>query len=109
MNDKVFIPKKLKIGFQDRNDTYTKKLAYVIYHDGKTWRKEKSWDAWRTTYIDADTFNAQKQKAFDNTVKCYTKTWNNDKENYWHSKYSSLDEYLKACHLDHIDNSIQEF
>ena len=43
----LFIPKKLKIGFQKRNDTYTGKLAYVIYYDEKNvLRKEKSWTSW---------------------------------------------------------------
>lgn len=43
----LFIPKKLKIGFQKRNDTYTGKLAYVMYYDEKgILRKEKSWNSW---------------------------------------------------------------
>ena len=33
MRSQMFIPKKLKIGFQQRRDTFTKKLAYVIYYD----------------------------------------------------------------------------
>ena len=41
------IPKKIKVGFNIREDTYTKKLGYVIYFDGKVWRKEKSWEGWR--------------------------------------------------------------
>lgn len=39
MNDKIFIPKKCKVGFQPRTDTYTKKLGYVIYNDGKIWKQ----------------------------------------------------------------------
>jgi len=38
MNNTIFIPKKIKIGFNERSDTYTGKLGYVIYHDGKVWR-----------------------------------------------------------------------
>jgi len=44
-----YIPKKLKIGFQqNRKDTLDGKLAYVIYYDdhGKL-RKERSWNTWR--------------------------------------------------------------
>lgn len=43
----LFIPQKIKVGFQNRNDTYTGKLAYVIYYDesGKL-RKEVSWKNW---------------------------------------------------------------
>ena len=45
-----FIPKKIKVGYQDRDDTYTGKLAYVIYYDEKgKLRKENSWQAGETT------------------------------------------------------------
>lgn len=52
MEEKLYIPKKLKVGFQKRSDTYTKKLAYVIYIDDKgVLRKEKSWQSWRDKKI----------------------------------------------------------
>lgn len=35
MKTNIFIPKKIKVGFQERGDTFTKMLGYVIYHDGK--------------------------------------------------------------------------
>jgi hypothetical protein len=44
---KLYIPKKCKVGFQKREDTYSKLLGYIIYHDGKVWRKETSWEGWR--------------------------------------------------------------
>lgn len=47
MKSQLLIPGKIKVGFNMRNDTYTGKLGYVIYHDGKTWRKETSWEGWR--------------------------------------------------------------
>lgn len=47
MKSQLLIPKKIKVGFNLRNDTYTGKLGYVIYHDGKIWRKESSWNGWR--------------------------------------------------------------
>jgi hypothetical protein len=31
MKANIFIPKEIKVGFQERDSTYTKKLAYVIY------------------------------------------------------------------------------
>lgn len=47
MKNTIFIPKKLKVGYQHRKDTYTQKLAYVIYIDNKgVLRKEKSWRDW---------------------------------------------------------------
>lgn len=49
----IFIPQKLKVGFNNRDDTYTKKLAYVIYYDntGKL-RKQVSWENWRDKNIE---------------------------------------------------------
>lgn len=43
----LYIPKKCKVGLQKREGTYTGKLGYVIYHDGKVWRKQASWEGWR--------------------------------------------------------------
>lgn len=49
----LFIPRKIKVGFQNRNDTYTGRLAYVIYYDNKEkLRKETSWQNWRDKNID---------------------------------------------------------
>ncbi len=53
MRSNIFIPKQINVGFQNRNDTYTKKLAYVIYFDEKgKLRKENSWNSWRDKSID---------------------------------------------------------
>ena len=54
----IFIPKKINVGFQKRNDTYTGKLAYVIYYDetGKL-RKETSWNGWRDKKIPNEEFD----------------------------------------------------
>jgi hypothetical protein len=47
MDTKIFIPQKIKVGYQERSDTYTKRLAYVIYYDQKgKLRKEASWKSW---------------------------------------------------------------
>lgn len=53
-SDKLFIPTKCKVGFQERRGTYTGKLGYVIYNDGKVWRKEKSWLGWCVQVIDEE-------------------------------------------------------
>lgn len=52
MKTNIFVPETIKVGFQTRDDTYTKKLAYVIYYDqnGKL-RKETSWNNWRDKHI----------------------------------------------------------
>lgn len=53
MKTNLFIPSKLRVGFQKRADTFTKKLAYVIYYDEKgKIRKETSWQQWRHKDID---------------------------------------------------------
>lgn len=47
MNSTIFLPKKIKVGFNKRQDTYTGMLGFVIPHDGKKWRQEVSWENWR--------------------------------------------------------------
>lgn len=65
MSSNLFIPKKIKVGFQDRNGTYTGKLAYVIYFDNKgILRKEKSWESWRDKKIDPQEFDNSPQDGF---------------------------------------------
>lgn len=52
-SQQLFIPDKIRVGAQTRNDTYTKRLAYVIYYDkAGVLRKEKSWETWRDKKID---------------------------------------------------------
>lgn len=52
MNTNIFIPSKINVGFQNREGTYTGKLAYVIYFDEKgKLRKEASWSNWRDKNI----------------------------------------------------------
>lgn len=65
MNKKLLIPGKIKVGYQDRNDTYTKKLAYVIYYDTKgVLRKETSWNGWRSEKIPFDDFENKPTEGF---------------------------------------------
>lgn len=53
MNFSILIPEKINVGFQSREDTYTKKLAYIIYYDHKgVLRKEASWNSWRDEKIE---------------------------------------------------------
>lgn len=53
MSKGLFIPKKLKIGFQKRDNTLNGNLAYVIYFDEKgKLRKENSWQSWRDDKIE---------------------------------------------------------
>ena len=53
MKSNLFIPRKIRVGFQERGGTYTGKLAYVIYYDEKgKLRKEASWESWRKKEIE---------------------------------------------------------
>lgn len=44
--NKLFIPEKIKVGFQERSGTYTGKLSYVTYYKKNKLMKEKSWRGW---------------------------------------------------------------
>lgn len=68
MNTKIFVPKKCKVGFNPRNDTYTGMLGYVIYHDGKIWRKEKSWDGWIYKYKSDEEYEKEKRTAYNYVI-----------------------------------------
>lgn len=53
MDNKLYIPEKVVVGFRERGDTYTGKLAYIIYRDEKgKLRKEGSWNSWRDKNIE---------------------------------------------------------
>lgn len=58
MKTNIFIPETIKVGFQNREGTYTKKLAYVVYYDQKgVLRKEASWNSWRDNKIEVLTLS----------------------------------------------------
>jgi hypothetical protein len=79
MNTSLFIPEKIKVGFQNRSDTYTGKLAYVIYYDEKgVLRKENSWNGWRDKSIEPNEFNNEPTSGFvlNKKVGGYKSHWN---------------------------------
>ena len=79
MNNNIFIPKQINIGFQERNDTYTNKLAYVIYFDEKgKLRKELSWEGWRDKNIPNKIFDNIPTEGFvlNKKVGDYCSDWN---------------------------------
>lgn len=63
--EKLSIPKKIHVGYQERSGTYTGKLAYVIYTDqrGKK-RKEPSWNSWRDNKIEPEDFDNEPTTGF---------------------------------------------
>lgn len=65
MNGNAFIPNTIKVGFQERQDTYSGKLAYVIYYDEKNkLRKEPSWNSWRDKNIEPQEFENEPLDGF---------------------------------------------
>jgi len=79
MNTNIFVPKKIKVGFQNRSDTYTKQLAYIIYFDEKgKLRKEKSWESWRDEKIEPQEFDNVPTSGFvlNKKVGDYVSDWN---------------------------------
>ena len=79
MKTTIFLPSKINVGFQNRNDTYTKKLAYVIYYDNKgVLRKEKSWDGWRDKTIPNEEYDNIPTSGFvlNKKVGGYDTGWN---------------------------------
>lgn len=69
MKSTIFIPKLCKVGFNERSDTYTGMLGYIIYNDGKKWRKEDSWNSWIYKYITAEDFEKEKQIKYENLLR----------------------------------------
>lgn len=65
MNTNIFVPKKINVGFQNRDDTYTGKLAYIVYFDEKgKLRKQSSWDNWRNQDIPNEIFDNEPTEGF---------------------------------------------
>lgn len=62
MDTQLYIPKRIKVGYVKRDDTYSKKLAYIIYWDDKgKLRKETSWESWRDKKIEPEEFDNKPQ------------------------------------------------
>ena len=58
MHTKLYIPKKIQVGFQKRRDTFTGMLGFVTYVDDKgLLRQEKSWNQWRDNSIAVQEFD----------------------------------------------------
>lgn len=110
--DKIIIPKLCKAGFCFRKDTFQGKLAYVIYNDGKTWRKQDSWEGWREKYISPEDFEIKKKEAFIKAVKsteesfAYYQTDNYYKNLGWAKDIvaAGLDTFKKKQCVDTYEN-----
>ena len=79
MNNDLFLPKEIRVGYQERGSTYTGKLAYVIYIDekGKV-RKEKSFDSWCNHNLGVNQYDNTPTEGFVLNKKAggYSTGWN---------------------------------
>lgn len=78
MKTQLTIPPQINVGFQNRSDTYTGKLAYVVYTDSKgVMRKESSWQNWRDKTIPPLVFNNIPTSGFvlNKKVGDYSSRW----------------------------------
>jgi len=50
----IFIPTKVKVGYNLRSGCYTGKLAYVIYWKDNEWKQKKSWEDWIENYANVE-------------------------------------------------------
>lgn len=85
INTTIYVPKRIKVGFNNRDDTYTGKLAYVIYYDEKgKLRKETSWNSWRNKEIDSEEYNNEPISGFvlNKKVGDYSGDWGNHRQAY---------------------------
>lgn len=74
-----FIPKKINVGFQNRQGTYTGKLAYVVcFGENGKLRKEKSWNGWRDKDIENEIYDNEPTSGFVLNKKAggYNTGWN---------------------------------
>lgn len=56
MKDYLNIPERILVGYQNRDDCPSKKLAYITYYRGKQIAKKTSWDSWRNKSMDPEEF-----------------------------------------------------
>lgn len=65
MKTNIFVPDRIRVGFNNRSDTYTGQLAYIIYFDAKgKLRKETSWQNWRDKKIEPAEFQNKPTSGF---------------------------------------------
>lgn len=101
MNSKLFIADKIKVGFNERTDTYTGMLGYVIGHDGKKWRKEPSWEGWREKYMSDEEYEARRKRDYEQALV-------NTKSNYeWHVK--ETEKHPNHYYAHHVKDGYDAF
>lgn len=65
MKDKLTIPDNIQVGFQNRRDTYTGKLAFIVYKDVEgNLKQKKSWTQWCSDSIPKVEFKNEPTSGF---------------------------------------------
>lgn len=86
------IPSKINVGFQNRSDTYTGKLAYVVYTDDNgVLKKETSWNNWRDKKISPQEFENIPTDGFVLNKKVGETRWSHDPRKAWVRVYDPRD------------------
>lgn len=78
-NERLNIPRELRVGYQKRENTYSGKLAYVTYLDKKNKiAKHTSWEHWRTKELGIGEFENKPTEGFvlNKRVGGYKSGWN---------------------------------
>ena len=78
-NERLNIPETLKVGFNNRTDTYSGKLAYVTYINKKgDIAKETSWNGWIDKKIEVETYENKPIEGFvlNKRAGGYKSGWN---------------------------------
>lgn len=78
-NERLNIPETLKVGFNNRPDTYSGKLAYVTYINKKgDIAKATSWNGWIDKNIDVETYENKPTEGFvlNKRAGGYKSGWN---------------------------------
>lgn len=110
--DKLIIPTKCKVGFNTRPDTYTGKLGYIIYNDGKVWRKEPSWENWREKYISDEEFEAAKLAKYNLEIewfKGYYKTALTYKDSPQAYRRAEYEEMVKLTEEEYVNSKVPAY
>lgn len=112
MKSTIKIPKLCKVGFNERKDTYTGRLGFIINHDGKKWCSEKSWNNWIETYQTDEEYQIAKKEDYLRKLESHTQLYynylNSSDSFYTHSRFDgyramTLEEYLKNHNITTVD------
>lgn len=89
-SSQLLIPPRLRVGFNERENTYTGRLAFVIYYDvAGVLRQERSWETWRDKGIEPVEFPNEPTEGF-----VLNKSVGGVRESY--SRYHARNEYVRV-------------